>query len=350
MPDAPPVTETVKDVETEKEIEIRYAPELDRISASIEAFADGKCSHVAVISDPFAGQAVLIDEIRKRYGDRIFYFSFESVVSRKDFIATIRRQREKDIIIIDRCHFLALRRIGGFDLLDEFLHLLTSSRKLFVTTWNSYTWSYLDSVRNISAYFPEVIHLPQMDVPMLKSIILGQYSGEIQFVDDTPRVEKRFISVTWKEAEILKRTVRYPYFGIHPEYLGRSAGTYDSVAAEDIIFRRIQKISEGNLGIALKIWENSFSYPHIRASSIPDAQCIIDLTVNEAFLLLIILSMDSIHTDDLREIAGPEMEIEKVLYRLHNLGLVEEKDGLYTVQPEALNCSAVYLKRMRMVW
>ncbi|NYT05788.1 MAG: hypothetical protein GKC04_05380, partial [Methanomicrobiales archaeon] len=287
MPDAPPGGGSAE--EAAEQEQIPYEAELARIRETIEAFEAGKRSHIAVISDPFAGQSALINAIRSEYEERVFYFSFQSVVSRKEFLAAIRQ--EKDIIIIDRCHFLALRKVGGFDILDEFLHLLSGSDRLFITSWNSFSWSYLDAIRNISAYFPIVLHLPRLDVATLKSIILSRYSDEIQFVDDTPRTERRAFFLSWNEKEVAGRTIRYPVPVVNPEYLLHTRdGRYeDSLATEDLIFRRIHRISDGNLGIATKIWEKSLSYPTVHASAIPAEQCVIDLSVNESFLLLIIL-------------------------------------------------------------
>jgi hypothetical protein len=98
------------------------------------------------------------------------------------------------------------------------------------------------------------------------------------------------------------------------------------------------------------LWERSMEFPTIRLSSIPETPCSIELNINEAFLLTIILSMEAIKLVDLAEIAGPEIDIEQTLYRLLNQGLVENEKDFYQIRPEALNCAIDYLKKIRMVW
>jgi hypothetical protein len=323
-----------------------FREELGTIAAAIESYGEKPPANIAIISDPFAGQNLVIEEIRRRYPDKVSYLPFFSVVTGKDFIPNL--YTAKDVVIMERCHFLALRRIGGFAMLDEFLDFIASSGQLFITTWNSYSWSYLSTVRQIEGFFPETIHLPRMDAKTLKRLILAGYEeDEIEFVDD--RVIK-----TKKGIEVLERTITLPLTGtvVTIPWIAHPSGgpKKDEIEIEDAVFDRITTIADGNYGVAKRIWERSLEYPRMKMSGIPDIPCTVDLTINEAFLLTIILSMESIQLVDLAEIAGPEINIDQNLYRLIRHGLVEEEKGYHHIKPEALTCVCNYLRRIRMVW
>ncbi|MCA9703181.1 MAG: hypothetical protein KC400_04965, partial [Methanolinea sp.] len=75
-----------------------------------------------------------------------------------------------------------------------------------------------------------------------------------------------------------------------------------------------------------------------------------DLSINEAFLLGIILTMEKIEPGDLAEIAGPEIDVEESLYILMNRELVAREEGYYIINYRALKSVKSYLELNRMVW
>jgi hypothetical protein len=323
-----------------------FAEEVRTIAAAIESYGGKPPANIAIISDPFAGQNFVIEEIRRRYPEKISYLPFFSVVTGKDFISNL--YTAKDVVIMERCHFLALRKIGGFAMLDEFLDFISSSEQLFITTWNSYSWSYLSTVRQIEAFFPETIHLPHIDAGTLKELILSKYGDdEIEFVDDRVIEKKQGFEINEQQITLplIKSAIHIPWISYHAGEVKS-----DDIVIEDAVFDRINSIADGNYGVAQRIWDRSFEYPVMKMSSIPDIPCTVDLSINESFLLNIILSMESIQLVDLAEIAGPEINIDQNLYRLIRQGLVEEEKGYYHIRPEALTCVCNYLQRIRMVW
>ena len=254
---------------------------------------------------------------------------------------------------MDRCHVLALRRIGGFAMLDAFLDMISmSDNKMFITSWNSFTWSYLRAVKGSDKVFPVVIEVPKLDSKTLMTAVLSHYEGDIQFIDDT--------SVPGEQPMVSTKRIRLPLpFGYSRDIpwprlnIGRGTSRNHGDAQPDakkVAFDKITRIAEGNYGVGLRIWERSLDYPEVKLSRIPEPPCSVDLDINEAFLLNIVLSMESISFTDLAEIASPEIDIEQTLYRLIRQGLVEEEKGYYRVNPETLNCVISYLRRIRMVW
>ena len=332
---------------------IGYGRELQEITGAIEQVGSGALSHVAIISRPMSGRTTIIAELKRRYGDRVYYLPFNDVITPStlpDF-STI----PSDIILVDNCQYLATMRIGGFDVLNTFLHALIGSKKLFITTWNTYGWQYLSSVMEIDAYFPTAVVLDTMDTPVLKQVIMSRYKhGAIRFIDEGTTDRSMVYSV-------IHRTIRVPFTttdislpGIKLNFavmrFGLSKKRRVQVALEDMIFEKINRIANGNPGVAVLIWEKSLKDNTIRLSDVSEVSCTIDLDINESFILSIILSMESLHHTDLSAIAGSEMDIERVLYRLVQHGLVTDIDGYYSVPPLLMACVVEYLTKTRRLW
>lgn len=327
-----------------------FEREVVRIREAIDAYTGESPAHIAVIAEPFAGQSMLMQQIIRFYPHRVTHLPFYSVVRNTGFLDTMRRT--EDIVLVEGCHFLALRRIGGFAMLDAFLELLSTSEKLFITGWNGFAWSYLNAVTRLEEHFPVAIRLPRIENATLKAMILSQYDRPILFVDDTPPQEKRRFSIERRLVDLpfSDSPVALPWPKIAPRPGASGDATEAAGAAEDAIFDRINRIALGNYGVALRIWERSLESDTVRMSSIPANPCTVSLTIDEAFLLAVILSMESISFGDLEEIAHTDIDVRQVLYRLRVQGLIEEERDSYRVKPEALHCVSAYLQKIRMVW
>ncbi|MEA5036958.1 hypothetical protein SDC9_39577 [bioreactor metagenome] len=327
--------------------------ELQAINEAIERFGDGAPAHIAIVSEPLGGRTTVANEIRRLYGERVSYLPLKFVMSPSslpDFSSC-----PGDIILIDNCRLLATRRIGGFDVLDAFLLALISSKKLFITTWNLFSWQYLSAVMNIEAYFTTITVLTKMDTPELKQVIMSRHKpGEIRFVNDGAAERSMFFSLVHKQVRLpLKGAeVSVPWIKLNFTFMLRRLPRKKriQISIEDLIFEKINRISRGNPGVAVLLWESSLSDNVISLNSINETTYSIDLDTSESFILTIILSMKSLQEDDLIAIVGSEMDIRRVLYRLVQEGLVRNDDGYYSIPAFALQPVAEYLKKTRRLW
>jgi len=124
----------------------------------------------------------------------------------------------------------------------------------------------------------------------------------------------------------------------------------ERIGIEDIIFEKIRRISNGNPGVAKIIWQKSLEYPIIKPSKIKDESIDIDLNYKESFVLFLIISMKSINNDELSEILGQDFQVDKIIFRLSNQGLIAVDDISYNIKPEALKSIVEFLKKLRLVW
>lgn len=327
--------------------------ELQEIDEAIERFGDGAPAHIAIVSEPLGGRTTIANEIRRLYGERVNYLPLKFVISPAslpDFSAC-----PEDIILIDNCRLLAMRRIGGFDVLDAFLRALISSKKLFITTWNMYSWQYLSAVMNIEAYFSTIIVLAKMDAPDLKKMIMSRYKpGEIRFISDGTAERSMFFSLVHKQIRLpLKGTeVSIPWIKLNFTLMLRRLPRKKriQISLEDLVFEKINRISRGTPGVAVLLWESSLNDNVISLNAITETTYSINLDTSDSFILTIILSMKSLKEEDLIAIVGSEMDIRRVLYRLVREGLVRNDDGYYSIPAFALIPVAEYLKKTRRLW
>ncbi|MDO9549844.1 MAG: hypothetical protein Q7J03_02620 [Methanoregula sp.] len=332
---------------------IGYERELKEIIDVIERTGTGAPSHIALVAEPMAGRTTIVAEIRRLYGDRVNYQPLEFVI--KNTALKNFSELEGDIILIDNCRFLATRKIGGFDILDTFLRMQITSKKLFITTWNTYSWQYLSAVMNLDAYFPTIVTLNKMDTPVLKQVIMSRYKpGEIRFVDEGTAERSMFFSVVHRPVRLpfIKTEISVPWikwnFTVMLHKLPRKKRV--QISLEDIIFEKINRIAQGNPGVAILLWDRSLKDNAISMNAITENVYSISLDTNESFILSVILSMESLHEKDLSAIAGSEMNIERVLYRLVQQGLIVDQTGYYRVDPFALGPVTDYLKKTRRLW
>lgn len=330
---------------------IGFQKEIADVQTAIAGFEMGDNLNIAIIGEPYGGRTTLINEIERMNPDRITKLNFSSVVKNKEEL--VLPENSKRIIILDHCEFLYMRKIGGFEVLNEVFKLLVSSDNLFITTWNFYSWNYLNEITNAGKYFPIQIQIPKFTTDEIKECILSRYEeDEIKFTEDIPFEKEKLIQFVKHPVTLkpLKKTINIPYTKINRSILDiKLSKKEEKITPENIVFEKIRRISNGNPGVAKVVWKKSLEYPVIKPSKIKEFYFKIELDYNESFILGIILSMNIIKKEELVEIAGPDFQIDKILFHLSEQGLIT-MDGGCKIKPEALKSVVEFLKKSRMVW
>lgn len=325
---------------------VGFQEELASIQTAIADFESGQKLNIAVIAEPFAGRTAFLDAVEKMNPQKVTKLSFSSVVKNKITLP----DNSKRIILMDDCQYMYTRKTGGFDVLDDFLELVSPSNYLFITSWNLYSWKYLDEIINIGRYFPIQVSLSKFTAAEIKESILSKYKpDEIKFVEDVEFEKEKIIEVAKYPLALKLITVNIPFLKINFDSIKFVLRREEKVAIEDIIFEKILHASNGNPGVAQVVWQKSLEYPVIKPGRIKEFTFNIDLDYTEAFVLSIILSMKSIKKEELAEIAGYE-HTEEILFRLTKQGLVAVEEGRCSIKPEALKSVVDFLKKLRLVW
>lgn len=328
------------------------------IQKGISDFESGQRVNIAILAPPYAGKSQLVEEIVKRHPHEVSKVSFSSIVNGKDEIHLL--EGHDKISIFDNCHYLYMRRIGGFDVIKEFLNIILSSdEKLHITTWNIHSWNYLDQVLNIGRYFPIQIKVPPLDSEDMKKFLLSEYKdNEIQFVDDSAANDTKIFTAVKRPIteKITRRTINIYSLKINRVALKSFLfNRKKDETAESIIFKEITNISHGNPGVAKEIWNKFLEYPVIRTSSLNSDFGEIDLDDTGRFVLYIILSMGHIKKQELKKILDQsynvdEIVINKILFEMLNQDLIAKNDEYFSIKTEKLYDVIKYLEKIRLVW
>lgn len=331
---------------------------IGEIQKAIADFETGKRLNVAVIAEPLGGKTTLINEIEKLNLSRATKITFSGIIRDKEEISP--PGDTKRVVILDNCHFLYMRRVGGFDVFYEFLNMVSSQNRIFITTWNAFSWKYLNEAFRLEKYFPVIIPVPALEKDNFKDLLLRRYEkGEIKFGNgDEAKVEALvYIENYPLELVSLGRKVYIPVPKINFSYLKNrlfnreGKEKKEEETAESRLFGEIYRESKGNPGIALRIWELGLHYPHIGPDDIPHFSHDIMLEQEESFALELILSYQGLRKNEIVDIISSELRTNEILFQLWNQRLIfKHEDGSFRVRPEALRSVIAYLEKLRLVW
>ncbi|MBN1236004.1 MAG: hypothetical protein JW999_08140 [Methanotrichaceae archaeon] len=332
---------------------------LKTIQESIDKLQIEGRSNIAIVSEPFSGSSELLGKVAGIRPENTTKIYLRRLVKDKTLFEALTRSG--GIVLVDNCHFLYMRKIGGFQMLDDFLNLVASSSKLFITTWNIYTWNYLSRLFPLQQIFPTKIELPKLNSQDLKEMIMSSCEWEMSFEEEQTSQEEKILQFTRTPFEVkpLNRTLQIPvptfdYAALKSRLPDRFNGSKkkETVSVEDKVFNRLLDHSEGNPGVAKAIWMRSVSRAEgaIKPGDIIKPQHKIDLNYDQAFLLYIILCMERISIEELKDIIDPNADVNRSVHDLKKNGLISVENELLSIMPEALHSIESYLKSMQLVW
>jgi hypothetical protein len=306
----------------------------------------GERANVAVVSDPLAGRDVLLDYAEETLGPAAERVSFTSVVT--DGLPDLPNS---EVALLDDCHYLFTRRIGGFDVLERFLERVATSDTLFVTSWNRYAWNYLAAVREVDRDFPVRISIPRLDSNGMANLLRSHYDPSLpEFVDRSAGERVRTVGLEdvtvplWGDG-----TVTVPLPELNLDYVTSRTIADAEANVQAVVIERITRLSQGDPGVALAIWERSVRDGEIAPSYIQEVDRPIELDDDEAFVLELVLSNERVSIETLTDVVRGA-SIERVLGTLRGQGVVAVGDGRTRIVPERLHSMVAHLERRQLLW
>jgi len=327
--------------------------EIGEIQASIADYETGKKLNIAIVAGPLAGKTTLLGEIERINLNRSTGIAFSEIARKKKEISL--PDDAKRVVLLDNCHYLYMRKPGGFDIFYEFLNMISTQERLFITTWNLYSWKYLNEVFGLERYFPVQVFISDFEKENLRLFILKRYGKEeIRFYNDKEAKEEPLIYVAKYPLELssLGRKILISIPKINIPYLkNRLLNKKETQTTEDRVFEKIYLESKGNPGIARRLWELGLDYPRIKPEDIGQFSFDIELEYEEAFVLSLILSYQGLKKTEISDMIGPASMVDETIFRLLTQELIfKDEAGSFRVRPEALHSVVAYMKKLRLVW
>lgn len=330
---------------------------LENIKETIEKTDLSSRANIAIIAEPFSGRSELLYKISEMCQDRETKIFFNRLVNDDNFLQILKKSG--DVVLVDNCQLLCSRRIGGFEKLDLFLNAIALSNKLYITTWNKFSWDYLRFIYPLESIFPVRFELPRLVADELKSMVMANCEWKLAFAEDATTKKENWIESSEFPIFLkpLKKTIVVPipkidYLALRSRFQAKikSPKKEDETTIEDKIFQRLKDASQGNPGVAKSIWKKSIpgAEDAIRPADIHKPEHKIDMKYDQAFLLYIILCMECISIDELKGI-DPNANVDRLVQYLERAGLISVENKLLSILPEALHSIENFLKNMRLV-
>lgn len=237
----------------------------------------------------------LLDQLK-----RMFRVNSE-INSLNEFKQYIFNQEEDQVVIIENIERLFIRKINGFNLLEDFLLFLHATKKkiYWMISINKYSFYYLNSVKSFGTHFSSNIKLSPIENEELKADIIARNKG-YDMVFLKPNTITKNLDKQLKNANSLGRQ----------QLLG------------DLFFKRMFEFSKGNMSKAILFARNS-------AHKVKDKKVYIkpytpkiieDLSLNDLFMLEAIFQHRSLTLKEVNVVLRnsnreTQLTIEKLLER-----------------------------------
>jgi hypothetical protein len=306
-----------------------------------DALADPDGS-VAVVADPFFDREAVLDHARTA-------LDAARVRLEPDATQASLPDLSDRPVVVDDCHHLYARRVGGFDRLDRFLDRLASASCRIVTSWNRYSWNYLDAVCDVGDAFRHVVALPALSAEAVAATV-REHVGALPAFEEPPGDEASAITSTTVGVPIPRRDpvpIRVPVVDV--DYVTAWLGTRDRPEPEELAFQRLARLSNGNPGVAAAVWDACVGDAEtVTATDLELPVERSDLRDGAAHVLGVAVAKGTVTREELRAVV-PDASLDRALRTLADCGFVATGDRV-RLRPEGLPNALALLDRRRWLW
>lgn len=323
-----------------------YDAEADRLDSMVSAFETGEARNVAVLSEPYGGRARFLDYVEAQFGGE---------TTRVRFSPTARecprlQWAECDVLLLEDCHHLYARKIGGFEVLKAFLRNVAAFDGSVVSSWNVFSWEYLRAFERLEQLFETQIRLPDLDPDELATLVTAEHSGDPPtYVDDRETVQEAVVSTVAHSVRYWRdRTLSVPFPRLNREELVRRWETDVDADAEEAVFDEIDRLSGGNPGVARHIWKDSLREGRIRVSDVRESEVTFELDYETGFLLQTLLFKERVRRGELAAVVE-HSDLKRALGVLARDRVLSVDDDEVVLAPAALKPVLAALERWRVL-
>ncbi|HKI44382.1 MAG TPA: ATP-binding protein [Balneolales bacterium] len=223
------------------------------------------------------------------------------------------------ICVIENLHNLFLRKIGGFNAIDEMMKFISRSRDrvYWVISSGLYGWQYLDKALHISRNFSQVITLHNLTPGEMQDLIMRRH-----------RLSGYNLKV--KPPENIEHNRKFKKLNTEQE-------KQDFLV--DRLFRNLSEKSDGNIAVAMLFWLSSVrnigsDFIEVDTDIELDNSFVHYLTTDELFALVVLIQHEVLNSDEMASVMRMETDNADLLLRqMSNRGYVRQLDVNYSVHP-----------------
>ncbi len=234
-----------------------------------------------------------------------------------DDLIEIVNKGKKKVFIIEQCHNLFLRKIGGFQALEKILEFITATsyNVFWLLEINSFSYQYLNKTIIIEQYFKHVVALKSLDDNQIVDLILKRHRVSGYNIDFLPN------GLNIQEKKKIKKLTKEE----RQEFLKK------------LFFTRLNEFSQSNISLALLFWLRSTRKVEkntIYLERLPRLKFEFLKTLKDdvVFTLYILVLHSSISSADYAIVMQiPEDRAKRQLLVLEERGVLRLEEGLYRI-------------------
>jgi len=215
---------------------------------------------------------------------------------------------EEKVIVFENVERLFLRKVNGFNLLEDFMLLIHATKKkvYWVVTINSYSLYYLNQTQGFSGNFLSIIRMKAFKIEYIQEVIQQRNKGyELIFLKPdtvTTMLQRKLNGVEAdKKQEILKES----------------------------FFKKLYAYSDGNISRSILFWKNSIARVADKRVYVKtfEPKPLGGLSLDELFILEAIMQHRSLSSHELRMVLRNSSKSSKLaLEYLMEKGLVHPQN------------------------
>jgi hypothetical protein len=300
---------------------------------------------VAVVAPPFAGRDSVLDGVAASLdAPTRVQFDPDGSVDLPDAV--------EGSLLVDGCHHRYAHRIGGFDPLDRFLDRLASASGRIVTAWNRHSWNYLDAVRDLSDAFGHVFAVGPLSAESIADAVRPTTDPWPAFEYAADGRASPFGSVEYRvSVPRLRRDVSLDLPTVDVDYVAGWLRGRTQPTAEELVFDRLTRLTDGNPGVAAAVWERCVDDAD-GAVTPADIGLPVDRDLDPgddaARVLGVLLSKEVVTRAELATVV-PDVPLTRTLRTLVDDGFVTDGDAV-CLRPAGLPSAIDSLARRRWLW
>jgi len=320
----------------------------DTLRTALDDHLAGWSPNLAIVSEPFAGRHLLMDFVEETLDTQVQRVALDSVAD-----GELPDLTGQAAVLLDDCHYLYTREIGGFERLDRFLEEISASDALFVTSWNRYAWDYLAAVRDVDDVFSTKVAVPSLTAEQMADLLTSNYAETMpDFVQTGEAGRVKTIGFDQREVGLPGgRSIGLTLPELNLEYLAsRSLSRDDDVEnVEAVVFQKIAQLSNGNPGVATAVWERSIRDGEIAPAYIEEVDMVLDIDDDEAFVLEVLLAKGEMDRSTLDSVLS-DIPVHRALQSLAEQNVLQIDEATARIDPEYLYTVDTHLKGRRLIW
>lgn len=287
---------------------------------------------IAVVGNPFGGRETVLGRAADRLDARHVRFGPDTdAVDAVDALAG-------GPVVVEGCHHLYTRSVGGFRPLSRFLDALAETETTVVTGWNRFAWSYLDAVRDIERVVPTHVETGRLSGEEIAALVEANATERPTFRRD--ETDESPLTVRRREMTVADRTVSVPVPALDRKAI--VARRTEDLDPKTATFERLAAVSGGNPGTALAIWVRCVD-DEIRPTDVEAPVFDGDLDREAAFCLRLLLSTERVDRVTLADRIGPRTP--RLLGQFARAGLATSEDGTVRLQPAGVPAAIAVTER-----